>query len=185
MNSLLPLQKLKSIVKHAANTPDKGTLAECGVYKGGSIKFLAQHFPNRKILGFDTFEGLPKEHWNEKEYHKPKEFNDTSLEEVQNFIRPYNNITLVKGLFPDTARFYEGERFAFVHVDFDFYEGTKACLRWFWPRLVVNGIMLFDDYGWQNCPGVKQALDEFFNLEVSLDIDYQAFVKKTSKLKLL
>lgn len=185
MNSLLAPKMLNILVQHASQTPKKGSFAECGVYKGGSIRFLAKHFPNRRILGFDTFEGLPKEHWNEKEYHLPQEFNDTSLETVKEFMKPYTNVELVKGLFPDTAKPYEKERFAFVHVDFDFYEGTKACLDWFWPRLMKNGIMLFDDYDWQNCPGVKQALDEFPFAKVFQTIKFQAGLKKAFVMKLL
>lgn len=184
MKSLLPPEKLSSIVKCISQTPHSGLIAECGVYQGGSIKHIAKHFPNRRVIGFDTFEGLPQKHWNEKEYHKPREFNDTSLENVREFLKPYK-VELVQGLFPDTARPYEKERFAFVHVDFDFYEGTKACLNWFWPRLMKNGIMLFDDYGWQNCPGVKQALDEFPFAKAFVTVEYQAAIKKAFAMKLL
>lgn len=182
MKSLLTPEKLKTIIEYASKAPLKGIFAECGVYKGGSIRFLAEHFPKRTILGFDTFNGLPIEHWTQSEHHAPQEFGDTSLEEVTNFIKPYNNIKLIKGLFPSTAKIFEKEKFAFVHIDFDFYEGTKLCLDWFWPRLMVGGIMLFDDYEWKNCPGVKKALDEFRYSKAFPITEYQAILIKKIKL---
>ena len=32
----------------------------------------------------------------------------------------------------------------------------------FYPRLTPGGMMLFDDYGFASCPGVRKAVDEFF-----------------------
>lgn len=39
------------------------TYIEFGVYKGDSIKYVAQQFinPNSEFLGFDSFEGLPEQ----------------------------------------------------------------------------------------------------------------------------
>lgn len=161
-NTLLTPEKISSILLHANHRPP-GLFAECGVYKGGMTKLLAKHYPERTIIGFDTFAGLPVEHWTENEVHQPKDFDDVSVESVAQFIN-LPNVTLVKGLFPESAAQYTEEVFAFVHVDFDFYLGIKACLEFFWPRLVSKGCMVFDDYGWPRCPGVKQALDEFCKL---------------------
>jgi hypothetical protein len=38
-----------------------GHLLEFGVFKGATINFIAKRFPERKIWGFDSFEGLPEE----------------------------------------------------------------------------------------------------------------------------
>ena len=32
----------------------------------------------------------------------------------------------------------------------------------FYPRMAPGGVMVFDDYGAPTCPGVQQAVDEFF-----------------------
>ncbi len=44
----------------------------------------------------------------------------------------------------------------------DTYLATKHAIAFFWPRLVVGGRMLIDDYGWEPCAGVKVAVDESF-----------------------
>jgi O-methyltransferase len=160
-NTLITQDRLDELVRLCKQTPNVA-IAEAGVYKGGSLKYLAQNFPNSPIIvGFDTFEGLPIEQWNENEIHNPKDFNDTSVGLVSKFIND-TRVELIKGLFPESSQntMFESIQYSFVHVDFDFYEGIKAAIDFFYPRLVDGGIMVFDDYDWPNCPGVKRALDE-------------------------
>ena len=40
------------------------------------------------------------------------------------------------------------------------YEGTLACLEYFYPRMIPSGIMLSHDYGM--LAGVEKAFEEFF-----------------------
>jgi hypothetical protein len=46
-----------------------------------------------------------------------------------------------------------------VHFDVDLYESTKACLEFFYPRMIVGGVMLSHDYSL--LAGVRKAVDEF------------------------
>lgn len=179
-NTLITNDRLENLVKLCKSTKYK-TIAEVGVYKGGSLKTLSEAFPNALIYGFDTFEGLPQEHWNENEIHKPGDFSDTDIDSVFRFI---NNprVMLVKGLFPestDKGQGGEGIIFDFVHIDTDFYEGVIQSLSWFWSRMSEGGIIVFDDYGWPNCPGVKQALKEFGHpVHETENVKYQAWIIK-------
>jgi O-methyltransferase len=167
------------MVALAKKTPSDGYLAEVGVYKGGSLKHLALSFPERLILGFDSFEGLPREQWSEMEIHSPGEFSDTSMEAVLKFLDDCTNrVRLFKGIFPDSAATIKDYKFSFVHIDTDFYLSVKACINWFWPRLLTGGIMVFDDYEWPNCPGVKKALDESGIPFYNTDAKYQAYLIK-------
>ncbi len=154
-------------------------MAEVGVYKGGSLKLLAMSFPGRRVFGFDSFQGLPAQHWTNMDIHQPGEFSDTSLEAVSEFLGEHkSNVQLVKGIFPASATLLENEAFAFVHIDTDFYLSVKACLHWFWPRLLPGGIIVLDDYLWPACPGVEQALLEFGQPFQSTEAAYQAFMAK-------
>lgn len=170
LRTLITQDRLDGLLRCAKIVP-QGVWAECGVYQGGSLKWLASHFPNQQIIGYDTFEGLPKEHWNENEVHVPGDFNDTNLASVGEYLSEYENVSLVPGLFPDTA---VDTNYSFVHVDFDFYEGIKACLDFFLPRMIKGGIMIFDDYGWGNCYGVKEALKGY---KVVPTADYQVAMR--------
>ena len=160
-NTLITGDRLSAIVKLLRTIPDEGVIIEAGVYKGGSLKTIAETVPNREVIGFDTFEGMPEQMWNKEEPHQPGDFSDVSITFVKRFLNQNNNVTLVKGLFPFSADAYEHEKIAFAHLDLDFYESTKEALEWIWPRLVDGGIIVFDDYDWPNCPGVRKAIEEF------------------------
>lgn len=159
MNTLITKDRLDELVRIGKLTP-AGPIAEVGVYKGGSLKYLADAFPDRKLYGFDTFEGLPAIHHSAEEIHQPGEFADTHVESVARFI---NNprVELIKGLFPDSVwAIEEGIHFSMVHIDTDFYLSIKACIEWFVPRMLPGGVIVLDDFDWPNCPGVRRALEE-------------------------
>jgi hypothetical protein len=173
-NTLITNDRLETFKRNAQLIPP-GLIAEVGVYRGGSLKYLAELFPDRQVWGFDTFEGLPPEHWNKDERHNPGEFSDTSIEAVRDFVNS-KNVHLIKGLFPWSIESTGGiENIALAHIDTDFYLSVKACIEWFAPRMVKGGMIVFDDYGWGNCPGVKKALDES-GLKFCVSANFQALV---------
>ena len=157
--SLIDGPKLDRLLAELMRAPD-GAAVEMGVYQGGCLAAMALAAPHRQVIGFDTFEGLPQEAWSEGERHKAGEFSDTSLEAVRRVVDGAPNVTLVPGVFPGSAVGINVE-VALAHVDFDFYESTKAAIEWLLPRLVRGGVVLFDDYEWPYCPGVKRAIVEF------------------------
>lgn len=175
-NTLITSDRLSTFRTLKPFIPE-GVIAEVGVYRGGSLKLLGQLYDDRAVLGFDTFEGLPKEQWIESEFHDPGDFNDTTYDEVQEFVAECPNVVLVKGLFPQSGAVFADYKFSLVHIDTDFYEGVKQSLEWFWTRMNSRGIIIFDDYDWPNCPGVQQALGEFGE-PIHLAADYQAYIIK-------
>lgn len=180
MNTLITDDRLDSIKELSLQAPKTyGCVAEVGVYKGGSLLHLCKLFPDRDVIGFDTFEGLPEEKWDESEPHKPGDFSDTCLYDVDQFLRDseVSNFILRPGLFPLTADIVRESKFVFVHIDTDFYQSVKESLLWFWPRMVDGGIMVFDDYKWPNCPGVEKALNEF-GQPIKQLANYQAYITK-------
>jgi len=86
--------------------------------------------------------------------------NVTVLTSVQHYLGEYRNLTYFKGLFPDSTRDVPEARYSFCHFDVDLYEGTLACLRYFYDRMLPGGIMLSHDYGL--LAGVEAAFTEFF-----------------------
>lgn len=141
-----------------------GQVAEVGVYKGGSAKILLDRFPDRPIYLFDTFEGMPKP-IEGVDLHREKDFADTNERDVWTFLKA-KNVTIIAGRFPETVRgrWLDGP-FCFVHADADIYESTINICQFFVPRMVRGGMILFDDYGFETCPGAKKAVDEFFTPE--------------------
>jgi predicted O-methyltransferase YrrM len=125
----------------------KGTIVELGVFKGGSIRFIARNLPpDRTIHGFDTFRGLPTE-WSG---------NTTRFEAGGVPPKVPANVVLHVGLFSDTLPHWveeHAEPISFLHVDCDLYESTAAAFRWLAPRIREGTIIVFDEYfnypGWR------------------------------------
>ena len=141
-----------------------GDAAEIGVYKGGTARLLAKTLAQtaaKTLHLFDTFAGMPETDA-ARDLHGKGDFNDTSLADVQAFLHDCPNVDFHPGFFPATAGPIETAQFCFVHVDVDIYRSVLDCCRFFYPRLVTGGVMVFDDYGFFSCPGAKQAVDEFF-----------------------
>jgi O-methyltransferase len=141
-------------------SPPMYPMAEVGVYRGGTLRFIAESDRTKWVFGFDTWAGLPKEKWNEDEYHRPGEFGDANMEEVIEYLADLRNVKLVQGIFPDSTRDSDCNlyKYSFVHIDLDFYQSVYDAIEWFWPRMAHGGIILFDDYKWTNCPGVEKAI---------------------------
>jgi O-methyltransferase len=137
-----------------------GAMAEVGVFQGVSAKLICEAKGNTTLHLFDTFTGLPPATAADRSGHRPNQY-AASLESVQAYLQGYPNVHFHKGLFPDSAREVEELTYSFVHIDVDLYASTKACLEYFYPRLMAGGVLISHDYSL--LPGVKQAFEEFLN----------------------
>lgn len=156
MLGLLTPHTLKSLLGLLMRTrPLEGVVVELGVYQGATLKAMAEAVPEKSCIGFDTFMGQPAASWRKGDFHKPGEFADTSLEEVLDAMP--SNVVLVPGLFPESASDFDFE-ICFAHVDFDLQKSTEDAIEWLAPRMVPGGLVVFDDWGWKNCPGVAKAI---------------------------
>lgn len=139
-----------------------GDVAECGVYKGGTARILAELLPDRPLHLFDTFAGMPGTD-PKRDLHRGGDFADTSVASVREYLSAFRNVDIVAGLIPDSFQVVGNRTFSFVHIDLDIYAAIKAACEFFYPRMTPGGILLFDDYGFPSCPGARAVVDEFFS----------------------
>jgi O-methyltransferase len=141
-----------------------GDVWECGVYMGGSAAMMAGVIADRKVGKklrlFDTYEGMPEVD-PEVDMHHKGDFANTSEESVLRLVGNAEMVVSYKGFIPDTFCGLEDSRLCFAHVDVDIYRSVKDCFEFIFPRLVVGGIMVSDDYGCLGCSGARKAIDEF------------------------
>lgn len=141
-----------------------GVFLECGVYRGGTARLLAEilgrRAANRRLHLFDTFTGMPET--SPIDLHRKGDFADTSLSAVQDFVGHSAITDYHPGLIPDTFSGLQDMKIAYAHVDVDIYRSVRDCCEFIYPRLSAGGIMIFDDYGFPSCPGARRAVDEFF-----------------------
>ncbi len=65
------------------------------------------------------------------------------------------------GIFPDqTGALINHVRLRLVHIDVDVYQSARDVFDWAWARLVMGGVVVFDDYGFARCAGVTRLGNE-------------------------
>ncbi len=118
-----------------------GFLSEFGVYSGKSINRIAECYPDRKVYGFDSFEGFPSD-WEEFTKAKSREFFTREPPAVR------ENVLLIKGWFRETLPRFLAEvdlPCALAHIDCDLYESTADALTGLRDRIVPGTVLVFDD----------------------------------------
>lgn len=178
--------KLTSIVlslKHINKNNINGIVIEAGCALGGS-SILISSFKRKKIKFqvFDVFEMIPPPtQEDDKQVHKRYDtivngkscglgdelyygYEENLYDKVLQTFKKFNinlvnnNVNLVKGLVQETMSI--NEPVAFAHIDVDWYDPVKTCLKQIWPNLVSGGCIILDDYYvWGGC---KKATDEYF-----------------------
>lgn len=148
-------------------------LAEVGVYKGGSAKVICEAKGSNKLYLFDTFNGLPKTEEIDKDNGFKEGDYNSSEDEVKKYLKGYENVKFVSGLFPDSANNEtKGLKFMFVHLDVDLYKSTYESLSFFYPRMETGGIILLHDYFAEN---IKQSIHDFLNDKPEIIIELNGF----------
>lgn len=143
----------------------EGALAELGTYRGDFAWQLNEHFPERRLYLFDTFDGFDERDIRvEREVSSSRaaahDFSDTRARDVLARMPYEDQVVIRKGFFPETAQGLE-ERFALVSIDVDLYAPTLAGLEYFYPRLVRGGAILLHDYNSLQFDGVRKAVEEY------------------------
>jgi hypothetical protein len=162
----------QAIQQLAKTFPDGLTVAEIGVFKGGTTMFMArclQEFglPNPHLYAVDTFEGHAAEDVNpsadDATRHKAGKFSDTDYESVRDYLAPVPYAKVIKGRIQDAYGQIPDPVIHLVHMDVDLYEPTAWMLPRFHERIPVGGIIILDDYHQTSCPGIVRAAEEFLS----------------------
>jgi O-methyltransferase len=140
-----------------------GTMAEAGVFHGGTARLICEAKGSAPLRLFDVFETLqsPSGADGGRAAELRRHFGGThgGRAAVERLLAPYPGVHLHPGVFPDSAAGLEDERFSFVHVDLDLAPSTRDAVEFFHPRLLPGGILVGDDY---NDPGVRGVFQAYF-----------------------
>jgi hypothetical protein len=182
MTSVERMAALINAVTYVTQNGIAGDIAECGVWRGGSmmivaLTLLAHGDRSRSLYLFDTFEGMSAPTADDKSLDGVSAdvqlegapqgtgiWCYASLDDVRANILstgyPEEKIHLIKGKVEDTIPRSLPSSLALLRLDTDWYESTKHELTHLYPLLHTKGILIIDDYGhWQ---GSKKAVDEYF-----------------------
>jgi O-methyltransferase len=143
---------LAMAVKLLEIPPDvEGVVVECGCYVGGSSAnlSLACEAAGRKLIVYDSFEGLPEPTGND-EYARQAQtgFLRGDLDVVKANVARFGRIercTFRKGWFSDTLPGHR-EPVVLAFLDVDYQASLDDCIRNLWPHLTERGYLFTDEY---------------------------------------
>ena len=161
--------------------PIKGSIVECGVFKGFGVMAWAklstmlepENF-TRRIYGFDTFSGFPnvsEKDENPIEKHANGSLYANSYEELTELIIEYDHdrflghldkIKLIKGDVIQTIPKFIIDNshlvVSLLFLDMDLFEPTKAAIEHFLPRMPKGAVIAFDEIDNPMWPGETNAV---------------------------
>jgi hypothetical protein len=164
-----------------------GVIIEFGVRWGQNLalflNFRGIHEPynyNRKVIGFDTFEGFPAvepekdgPRISKGDYDVPPNYKDY-LEKLLKYhdsespVSHKKKYELVKGDATVTFERYLKDNphtiVALAYFDFDLYRPTKVCLELLLKRVTKGSVLVFDELNCPEFPGETIALLETVGL---------------------
>ena len=159
----------------------RGEILEFGIFKGNSffrwIKFrdLLEQTSSRKIIGFDIFGDFPEANFEEDKLKRDAFVKETNggksitYDEITELLKKQNlqkNVEIIKGDILQTLDNYLSDnphlKISLLHIDVDLYEPTFQSLEFFYPRLVNGGVIVCDDYNYNEFDGAKKAWDTYF-----------------------
>jgi hypothetical protein len=150
----------------------EGYFLEFGVYKGGTIRFLARQMGARVIHGFDSFKGLPDK-W------AGASMTERTFDLHGKLPKVPANVRLHKGLFHESLPKWLQENqgpMAMIHIDCNLYSSTKVILDLLGKSIVPGTVLVLDEY--LNFPNWQQhefrAFQEFVSAN-NVDYEYLAY----------
>lgn len=184
MTGIERLWALLQAVKYVESQGIAGDFVECGVWKGGSSRLMAQVLADsesfsRQIWLYDTFEGMvpPTDDdirsngkTAQQMLDEQERIREASLiwaigpeEEVrENLLEsgyPEEKLVFVRGDVVETLKQQTPDKIAILRLDTDWYESTKAELEILMPKMSTGGVVIIDDYG--DWGGARKAVDEY------------------------
>lgn len=176
-----PLDKYMNSIKKV-----KGDFAEFGVYRGVSFEIWIPYAKAQKkiLYGVDSFCGMPEPTLSD--YNKSGTtryikgvFNTKGSKDIvkrlnkTGFIKNKDYI-LFEGFVPEILKKFKKDIiFSFAYIDFDQYQSTVDAINFVWPRLSVNGLILFDDYISSLDRLASKAIKEFLKKKSNYVIERQ------------
>lgn len=148
--------------------PVKGSIVECGVFRGFGImawaKLGAMLEPEnltRRIYGFDTFQGFPSVAAKDQSPHtnaRPGDLCSDSYDELLQLIGEYDldrylghipKVELVRGdmakTIPEFVSTHPHLVVSLLFLDADMFEPTKTAIECFLPRMPKGAVIAFDE----------------------------------------
>jgi O-methyltransferase len=169
-SSVIPTNRLDFLVNKCRETLERspGNVLEVGVYRGGSLLTLAEVLkevcPQFRAYGIDTFAGHP--YTDGHPVHPTGKYGDVDVAELERLISSNGLshwVTLFHGKVEEVFHALHLRDISFAHVDCDLYVPVRYCAENLPAAMKPGGVLYFDDYGHEHCPGATKAVEAVFD----------------------
>ena len=174
----------------------EGDVVEFGCYVGESSKYLMKTLihkeSDKKLYVYDSFEGLPNlSEWEKNTGWTPGTLKTTENVLIDNFRKNDLPIPIIhKDWFENVPEESLPKKISFAFLDGDFYDSIYDSLDKIYEKVSDGGYIFFHDYNRIDLPGVKAAIDDFFEIKniegtvVELTSQLGVFVKNGDARKI-
>jgi len=150
----------------------QGDLMETGVWRGGSVIFMAAYVKvndiTKNIYVADSFMGLPRPKEQYKadvgDEHYKQTWLSVDIDTVKSNFKKYEvldkNVIFVPGYFEDTMPNINVSKLSLLRLDGDMYQSTMDVLENLYFKVAKGGFVIIDDYGLK---GARQAVTDFLD----------------------
>ena len=169
---IINFNQITNLVKYLYNSIEdniEGDIVELGCYVGESSKYLMKTLVEtksiKKLYVYDSFDGLPNlSKWEENSGWVSGTLKTSQDVLIENFTQ--NNLPIPnihKDWFKNIPSNKLPEKISFAFLDGDFYDSIYDSLTKIYDRVSDGGYICFHDYERFDLPGVRAAIEDFFN----------------------
>lgn len=145
---------------------------ECGVGDGVTTFFaLREIFKHKKVASkffmhlYDSWKIMNKEQLKKSELTSVGKYANLDIEITKKNLNDFkDNIVFHQGYIPESfMKLDSPDYIIYLHIDLNSAKATLATLKFFFPRILKGGVILFDDYGWLTYKDTKKIVHDFFS----------------------
>lgn len=170
-------------------TDVQGDILEFGVRWGRDLVLftnfrgmLEPYNHDRKIVGFDTFEGFPESSITDKDTDSVESGGYNTADNYEEYLREImryhesespishkKKFEIVQGDVEETLSEYLSSNpqtiISLAYLDLDLYSPTKSCLELIKDRVPKGGVIGFDELNSEKFPGETEAVMDVFSVD--------------------
>jgi len=148
----------------------KKNFVECGVGDGLSISYVLNQISGSEadVYLYDSWSAMKKKYlFTSKEYKNIGSYNTLNFNITRENLKKYNNnIFYNRGFIPEIFETsLNPNTISWLHIDLNSSMPTLKCLDFFYEKLEINGIIIFDDYGWKGYEDTREIIDSFLEFK--------------------
>ena len=151
---------------------------ECGVGMGMNNYFIQTYLRLKygtklvetyfQYYGFDTFEGIDKRYLTLIELNiinkkRLKPYGNQSFLNIQTRFKKFKNSHLIQGSIPDILQTINLPNVNMLHIDLNNARPEVEAIRYFFPKMAPNSVILLDDYAFNSAYIQKELIDKYFD----------------------